>query len=66
VPFLAQGAAYVNERRALDRLVEATQHLANAEALSRFLHTFPDEEFREPPTVTRENVLAEIKRRGVG
>jgi hypothetical protein len=64
--FLHQGSAYINERQALDRLVDATQRLANAEALSRFLHTFPSEGFRPPPTITRESALAEIKARGIG
>jgi hypothetical protein len=63
--FLHQGSAYVNERQALDRLIEATQRLADAEAQSRFLRNFPHEGFRQPTTITRENVLAELKRLGI-
>jgi hypothetical protein len=43
--------AYVSELRALDGLADATQRLANAEALSRFFNNFPNEELS--PTQTR-------------
>jgi hypothetical protein len=58
--------AHVIELRALDRLVDATQRLADLEALSRFLNNFPNEGFHSAPTITRESALAEIKARGIG
>jgi hypothetical protein len=54
---------YIRQLQALDRLVDATQRVADAEALSRFVNTFPAEGFHPAPTITRENVLSEIAHR---
>jgi hypothetical protein len=58
-------AAYFDERQTLDRLVDAAQRLADAEAHSRFLHNWPNEGFHQPATITRQNVLAELKHLGI-
>ena len=57
--------SYINERQALDKLVEATRRLADAEAQLHWVKNFPHDAFRQPPTISRENVLAELKARGI-